>query len=165
MTNTMVQFAERLIATGVASADSIRPCTPAEVAEVSADHGLACLPAQYDEFLRVMGRQAGDLLVGTDFFYPGILGLDASARELLQENGASHLLPAGAIVIGMHQGYELYWLAPSGEVSYYSEGRRSIKKTWPTLLACLADYAEYQAQFNAKYEVLGGDVKWIRPRR
>jgi hypothetical protein len=142
MTDTMVRLADTLVAFGLASTDTILPCTPAEVAEVSVDHGLSGLPVQYDEFLRIMGRQAGDLLRGTDFFYPGILGLDGCGKELLEENDAVHLLPAGAIVIGMHQGYQLYWLSASGEVSWYTEGRRDIHRRWPTLLAFLTSQAD-----------------------
>jgi hypothetical protein len=142
MTSTMAQFAGTLVKCGLASTDTIRPCTPAEVAEVTVDHGLTNLPAQYDEFLRIMGRQAGDLLRGTDFFYPGILGLDRAGRELLEENRASHLLPPDALVIGMHQGYQLYWMSPSGEVSFYTEGQQDLVGRWPTLLACLVFYRD-----------------------
>jgi hypothetical protein len=146
MTDTAARLADTLVEYGLATPDTIRPCTPAEVAEVGADHGVPKLPAQYDEFLRVMGRRAGDLLRGTDFFYPDILGLDQDGKDLLQENDASQLLPAGALVIGMHQGYELYWLSASGEVSWYKEGQEDVHRTWPTLLTFLASQAEAQLE-------------------
>jgi len=139
---TMEQLANTLVKCGLASTDTIRPCTPEEVAEVSADHGLTNLPAEYDEFLRIMGRQAGELLRGTDFFYPSILGLDQAGKELLEENRTSHLFPPGAIVIGMHQGYQLYWLSPRGEVGLYTEGEQDLDRKWPTLLACLVFYRD-----------------------
>lgn len=146
MTDSITELAETLVGHGLASPDTIRGCTAEEVAEVAADHGVPSLPAQYAEFLRVMGRQAGDLLRGTDFFYPGILGLDVDGRELLVENDAAGLLPAGALVIGMHQGYELYWLSTSGEVSWYKEGRPDVHRTWPTLLTFLTTQANAQAE-------------------
>lgn len=146
MTDTVARLADRLVEYGLASPDTIRPATVAEVAEVTADHGVPKLPAQYDEFLRVMGRQAGDLLRGTDFFYPAVLGLDGDGKDLLAENDASHLMPAGALVIGMHQGYELYWLSAAGEVSWYKEGDQNVHRTWPTLLTFLSSQAEAQVQ-------------------
>jgi hypothetical protein len=142
MTGAMAQLADMLVACGLASAETIHPCNATEVAEVSVDRGLSRLPAQYDEFLRLMGRQAGELLVGTDFFYPRILGLETDGRQLLLENSAFHLFPADAIIIGMHQGYQLYWLSSSGGVSLYTERRQDIDKSWSTLLECLAFEAE-----------------------
>jgi hypothetical protein len=46
-----------------------------------------------------MGRQAGRLLRGTDFFDPSVLGVPNDGRRLLDENHAGHLLPAGALVV------------------------------------------------------------------
>jgi hypothetical protein len=112
----MRQFAATMLDLGLGTADTIRRCRAEEVAEVRADQGVAQLPIQYEEFLLAMGRQAGELLRGTDFFYPSALGLPKDGRELLADNDASHLLPRDALVVGMHQGYQLYWLSPSGIV-------------------------------------------------
>jgi hypothetical protein len=142
MPNTMTQFAATLLDLGLATADTLRPCTPEEVDEVRADQGVAQLPTQYEEFLLAMGRQAGELLRGTDFFYASILGLPKDGRELLADNDASHLLPRDALVVGMHQGYELYWLSPSGELSWCKKGRQDVHRVWPTLL----DFLEQQAR-------------------
>ncbi|WP_147455056.1 SMI1/KNR4 family protein [Saccharothrix australiensis] len=141
----MSSFVATLLDSGIATADTVRGCTPAEVAEVRADQRVEWLPAQYEEFLLTAGRQAGDLLRGTDFFYPTVLGLADDGRELLDENDAADLLPEGAVVVGMHQGYELYWLAPSGELSWYKEGATTVHRTWPSLLDFLVDQAEAQA--------------------
>jgi hypothetical protein len=127
--HTMSSLVSTLVDNGVATADTIRGCSPAEVAEVRADQRVEQLPAQYEEFLLAAGRQAGDLLRGTDFFYPFVLGLADDRRELLDENDAGNLLPEGAVIVGMHQGYELYWLAPSGELSRYKEGSKTVRRT------------------------------------
>lgn len=47
-TDTMTRFAATLLNLGLATADTIRPCSPKEVAEVCADQGVARLPAQYE---------------------------------------------------------------------------------------------------------------------
>lgn len=145
MPHTMSLLVSTLLDSGIATADTIQGCMPAEVAEVRADQGVERLPAQYEEFLLTAGRQAGDLLRGTDFFYPTVLGLAGDGRELLDENDAGGLLPEGAVVVGMHQGYELYWLAPSGELSWYKEGATAVHRTWSSLLDFLVDETETQA--------------------
>lgn len=148
MSELMSDLVERLISSGLATRETVVGCTPEEVAEIRADHGVDRLPEQYEEFLLLMGRGAGELLRGTDFFYPGIRGLDDDGRELLEENDAAHLLPEGAIVVGMHQGYELYWLAPSGALSWYVEAETEVSRTWPSLADFLA--AQIEAQQRLK---------------
>src|SRR5688572_12766779 len=122
MAATMQEFADLLIQRGMANPETITGCTPEEIDEVRQDQGVEQLPAQYEDFLRVMGRQAGKLLVGTDFFYPQILELGQDGRELLAENDAEDLMAPDCLVIGMHQGYEMYWMEPgqpSGRVHWY----------------------------------------------
>lgn len=148
MPDTMSRLVALLLTSGLATVDTIRPCTPAEVAEVRTDQRIEHLPPQYEDFLLTMGRQAGELLVGTDFFFPRILGLADDARGLLTENNAGHLLPPGAVIVGMHQGYELYWLAPSGELSWYKEGHQTVHRTWPTLLDFLVSQVKAQASIR-----------------
>ncbi|MEV0675999.1 hypothetical protein AB0I60_05690 [Actinosynnema sp. NPDC050436] len=83
MPHTMSTLIETLLDAGLATADTIRGCTPEEVAEVRADQRAERLPAQHEEFLLTAGRRAGDLLRGTDLFYPSLLGPAAEGRELL----------------------------------------------------------------------------------
>jgi hypothetical protein len=45
MPDTMTLFAATLLGRGLATADTIRPCTSHEVAEVRTDHGVVQLPA------------------------------------------------------------------------------------------------------------------------
>jgi hypothetical protein len=139
MAQTMAEFAERIVKGGMARPDTIVPCAPEEVEEIRADQGVPELPRQYQEFLLVMGRQAGDFLKGTDFFYPTVLGLGQDGRELLEENHALGLLVLGSVIIGMHQGYELYWIEPAGRVHWYKEGSQSVYQSWPTLLELLVE--------------------------
>lgn len=147
MSEPMDRLVERLLATGVATKETIIGCTPEEVAEVRADHDVERLPGHYEQFLLAMGKRAGELLRGTDFFYPHILELDADGRELLADNDALHLLAEGSLIIGMHQGYELYWLEagePSGPLVWYQEPDQTEHRRWPTLLDFLMSQVEDQ---------------------
>lgn len=102
-----------------------------EIEEVRDDQGLARLPATYVEFLQRMGRVAGRLLVGTDAFYPTILGLRPEAGELLAMNGVSDLFGQDDLVFAMHQGYQFYWMATEPDdppVFMYSEGVQGVSR-------------------------------------
>jgi hypothetical protein len=121
----------------------IQGLTDGEIREIQADQGLGSLPAYYREFLRRMGRCAGQFLIGTDAFYPALLGIKADVLELLRENAVSHLIGDDAVVIGMHQGYQAYWLETASEddpaVYLYQEGETGISKKWASFSAFLLD--------------------------
>ncbi|MDQ3785685.1 MAG: hypothetical protein M3422_00390 [Actinomycetota bacterium] len=142
----MRDLAASLIETGLAAEESIVGCTPEEVAEFRRVRGVAELPAQYEDFLTVMGRQAGDLLRGTDFFYPVILEVGEWGQEVFDENNMDHVYAPGSLVLGTHQGYIVYWMEPgqpSGPVRRYMETEESTQ-SWPSLLEFLvAEQADH----------------------
>jgi hypothetical protein len=142
---TIDDFAEQLISLGLATPDTIVPCSPDEVAEVLEAQHLDQLPEQYERFLLTMGRQAGELLRGTTVFYPAIVELVDEMCELVQDNNVTHLVKAGSVLAGMHQGYQLYWIEPgqpSGPVRMYVEGEKSVHESWPTWLDFLGTELE-----------------------
>ncbi|MCA1195765.1 hypothetical protein [Saccharopolyspora sp. 6V] len=152
--DSMAELVADLVDRGLAARDTIEPCYRDEVEEIRAVKGAEHLPAQYEEFLLIMGRRAGELLRGSDFFYPSVVELDGEMRELLEECNASHLAPAGSIYIGMHQGGSLYWMAPgdpSGVVSEYIEFQEKPSRNWPSLLEFLSDAADEQLRTKEKY--------------
>jgi hypothetical protein len=62
---------------------------------------------------------------GSDVFYPRVIGLGESARELLAENDVPFVLTESDRVILMHQGYMFDFLrgpGPDPEVWSYCEG-------------------------------------------
>ena len=124
----------------------IQGLTNNEIREIQADQGVETLPAYYWEFLRRMGRCAGKLLIGTDAFYPALLGMKRDVLELLRENAASQLIDDKAVVIGMHQGYQAYWLETAHEdnpqVYLYQEGCSGFLKNWPSFSAFLLDQSK-----------------------
>jgi len=116
--------ADALIKRGVASKENIQGCDAIQIAEIETDCGCE-LPVAYREFLARMGRRAGDFYVGTDMFYPVLLGLTKEAHDLVAEDNSDISLPQDAIVFSMHQGYQfLFFRAQDGDdppVYYYME--------------------------------------------
>jgi hypothetical protein len=60
-----------------------------------------------------MGRGAGRYFVGTDIYYPTLLGMTAAARELVAEDPNKMTLPQDSIAILMHQGYQFMFVRAS----------------------------------------------------
>ena len=120
----IAEFADALQSRGVATKHLIRGCTQAEIEEIESDVGRT-LPLAYREFLVRMGREAGAFFVGTDMFYPNILGNTDAAHGLVSEDKSGLELPRDAIAFSMHQGYQfLFVRAEEGDdppVYYYME--------------------------------------------
>jgi hypothetical protein len=120
----IAQVAEVLVRQGEATEATIIGCSAAEIETVEADVGRP-LPLAYREFLAKMGRGAGSFFVGTDLFYPILLGLTQAARDLVAEDEVELVLPEDAIAFLMHQGYQFMFIrANKGEdpaVYYYME--------------------------------------------
>lgn len=108
-----------------------------ELREFAEDQAITSIPGRYAEFLKAMGRAAGPLLVGTDAFYPDIIGLKRDGLELLADSGVAGLASSDVIVIAMHQGYQVYWMADVSTddppVYMYQEGDKGISKKWDSL--------------------------------
>lgn len=101
----------------------IRGLSEDQLAEVQRDQPAGIGPA-YRRFLEIAGSSAGGLFLGSDVFYPRVLGLWVDAQDLLQENSSEFSLTHDDRVVLMHQGYEFNFLRGAGldpEVWEYSE--------------------------------------------
>jgi len=150
---SLKEFGDYLIHIGFATSGTLIPCDTEEVDEIRVSLGVNKLPEQYESFLKIMGRQAGTLLPGTDFFFPSIVELMDEARELLVLNNGNPLMRPGSLIIGMHGGYQLYWLEPgepSGAVCFYSEVGNTVKQNFPSLLDFLVYEAERELELRLK---------------
>lgn len=107
-----------------ARSEELRGLSEDVIREVELDQP-AGLPEAYRLFLVLIGGGAGRFFQGSDVYYPRILGLWESARELLAENESPFVLEGSDRVILMHQGYYFDFLRGSGpdpEVWSYEEG-------------------------------------------
>jgi hypothetical protein len=150
--STIDELVEYLLSVGVATPDTLVPCSPAEVEEVREARRVDRLPPQYEQFLLAMGRRSGDLLRGTTFFYPGIVELADELLEVVEENNVEHLVKPGSVLLGMHQGVELYWMDddPSGTTYEANETGPNPTHTWPSLLDCLLFETERHLRIKEK---------------
>ena len=130
---------------GVAGPSSLRGCTESQIAEIANSKSL---PLRYREFLSAMGQGAGRFFVGTDIFYPSIIGLTNDARELVSEDSAGIELPVDAVAFAMHQGYEvLFFRTTDGDdppVYHYSEGSGQFERKYDSFTQYLISAANDQ---------------------
>jgi hypothetical protein len=72
--------------------------------------------------------------------------------ELLRENDAGRLIRDDALVIGMHQGYDAYWLTTVSKddsaVYLYRESDTAIRKAWPFFSASPLDQSKLDLGIN-----------------
>ncbi|HKI33759.1 MAG TPA: SMI1/KNR4 family protein [Gemmataceae bacterium] len=94
----------KLVQTGLAGPDSFQGCMGEEVKSLEGQFSLR-LPQCYRDFLSVMGRAAGEFLLGTDYSFPKMLGFRKDAEGLLQTSQSNFKLPPTAFVFMFHQGY------------------------------------------------------------
>jgi hypothetical protein len=120
---------DHLINNVLAATEPPRGCSGREIEEITADQKVDRLPEAYTCFLKRIGRGAGELMAGTGAFYPQLIGAKDAAIELLTEDGAPIQLPPDSLVIGMHQGYQFFWLATVAQgdpkVLMFQEGDRT----------------------------------------
>ncbi|MEV6953803.1 SMI1/KNR4 family protein [Streptomyces sp. NPDC051183] len=116
----------------------------AEIAAVAGDQS-ASIGEAYREFLKIAGKSAGRLFVGSDIFFPQMLGLWGDSKDLLDENDCPPFLQSTDRVFMMHQGYQFYFLRGIGddpEVWSYCEGDSTPKQDSPKFtdwLRCWVD--------------------------
>jgi hypothetical protein len=138
----IADIVETIVLSGLASEAELQGCTEAELTHLESTLGLG-LPRAYREFLLRAGRGAGRLFRGTDVFYPTLLNLREWADELLEEDSGRFVIPADAVVIGMHQGYQfLYLRVGEGDdppVYRYVEGQEDSEKIADAFSRYLAD--------------------------
>ncbi|SFP32526.1 hypothetical protein SAMN05421810_102264 [Amycolatopsis arida] len=156
MPDTVDDVVEHLVSLGLAAREDLVPCSATEIEEIRAVQRVPALPGQYVDFLRTMGRSAGRFLRGSDFFYPQLVELVEEARDLLAENDVAHLMLPGSVVVGLHQGYQVYWMEPgepSGRVHWYDEGEESVTRSWPSLVDFLVAQADEQKRVIDTYRL------------
>lgn len=129
----MQLLSEFLIKRGIATRSDIVGCTQEELSEA---FDIAALPVDYVEFLRQMGRAAGNLFRGTDIHYPTLLEVDEWAKEFCSREDVP-LSSVGKFFFAAHQGYQYYYfdiVDKSELVWVYTEGDLGPQCAGPTFL-------------------------------
>jgi hypothetical protein len=141
--NSIKEILDHLVDEVLNPGESIQGCSDSEIEEIMADQHVSRLPPTYITFLKRIGRGAGELLVGTDAFFPRIIGLKAAAIGLFAEDSAPVQLNPDAFVIAMHQGYQVFWFRTVTEddpmVIMFQEGDEGPLRSWESFSAYLCD--------------------------
>jgi hypothetical protein len=112
---TALETAKRkLLDAGLAGPNSFAGCTEEEVQSIEARFSIR-LPKCYRDFLVVMGRTAGEFLVGTDYSFPKMLEFRKGAEELIQTCQSNFKLSSTAFVFMFHQGYTFLFFDCHGD--------------------------------------------------
>lgn len=118
------ELIDELINAGIASQDSIEPCTLEEIAEIEKFYSIS-LPEAYKQFLLKMGCKAGTLLQGTHFYYPFLKKVRGYAESLLNRWDDPFTLSKTDFVFLDHQGKQfMYFDTTAGDdppIKYYKE--------------------------------------------
>jgi hypothetical protein len=112
VTETVADFVERYRAIGLEGT----PATPQEVEALGPQLG-AVLPAAYQAFLLILGRDGGPDFVGSDCTVRHVPALQCGAVELLKRKGSPASLPEKAVVFLMHQGYSFFYFVADGKTA------------------------------------------------
>jgi hypothetical protein len=147
MTCTAVTTARsKLLEAGLAGPESLKGCTEEEIKSLDRQFSFH-LPRCYRDFLSVMGRGAGDFLVGTDYSFPKMLEFRKDAEGLLRTSQADFELPSTAFVFMFHQGYTFLFFDCHDDpddppVFMFTEGEREPRKVSESFSAWLLTAVE-----------------------
>jgi hypothetical protein len=122
----------------------VQGCTEVEIEQIAAVQA-GVLPTYYIDFLRLMGKGAGNLYGGSEWLYPHLLDVKDSMEEELDRAGSPFELPKHAIVVWSHQGYQFAWMtSATGRVDppvwywMHADGRPT-KPRWSSWLDFLLE--------------------------
>ena len=147
---------QRLIALNRDSSQPLCGCTPEEIRQLEERLGVK-LPSAYQEFLRMMGKGAGQFLRGSDCFYPQMRELKTAAVELLEENHFPWALPKDAFVFFMHQGYQFsfFRLSEGENPPTYSYCEGETQESFVKSHERFSDFLATEIKLHEKYLMTG----------
>lgn len=138
MSDIASEIRQRLLSLLSSREDELEGASDEEIVELESYAG-GRFPAVYKQFLKCLGRSAGELLRGSEYAISQSLRLRLKehAEELLRRSDASFVLPRKAFVFLMSQGYQFaFFNLDQGDdpcVYHYLEGDSTPKLLDPTL--------------------------------
>jgi hypothetical protein len=127
----------------------LKACSGKQISKIEESFNVS-LPVAYKEFLLVMGKGAGQFMLGSSVFYNEIFDLREGSIELLSENDFKEL-PENTFVFWMHQGYQFaFFYLDQGEnppVYFYYEGE--TKGDFELVENSFTDFLEKQLVMSA----------------
>jgi hypothetical protein len=133
LTNYGRRLRDSLLRCKLASINSLEGCSEPEIEMVRFRQKVDFLPKVYREFLAEMGRNAGELFLGSSYTFNRVLTLKDDSNAELERFGHDFRIPEDAVVFLDHGGYAYWYFCTQNrddnpEVYLYIEENRSVKK-------------------------------------
>jgi len=124
---------EKLIACQLALPHTLEGCTEEQIDEIKVKQRVNFLPEIYRQFLLWMGRNAGDLYLGSDYTCNRLLHLKDEANSDFERFGHTFRFADDVFVFMSHGGY-VYWYFDTKDKNddpsvymYHESNRVSVK--------------------------------------
>ncbi|MBR8826817.1 MAG: SMI1/KNR4 family protein [Gomphosphaeria aponina SAG 52.96 = DSM 107014] len=136
------QIKQQLIALNQGNFADLNCCNLKEIIKLEKQLGIK-LPSAYQEFLRIMGKGAGQHL----------FELQPAAVELLEENDFPQVLPQDAFVFLMHQGYQFsfFRLSEGENPPTYSYCEGETQQDFIKSHERFSEFLATEVELNEKY--------------
>ncbi len=134
---------QNLKSAGVIDGSSVKGCDDNDIKALE-DYYTLKLPDNYKKFLKILGKNSGGFLDGSDFIYQKLFKLKEHAVDLLKENKADYILEKEDFVFISHQGYQFLFFKcdeKDNSIYYYEDGEVSIRKVYESFDQWLSDTA------------------------
>ena len=109
--------------------ERLKSVSPMEIENIERKYEVR-LPSVYRDFLDLMGKSAGNYMLGSSVFYDELFSLKQGVEELVEENNLEPI-PASAFIFWMHQGYQAAFFnigeGDNPPVYYFTEGQDEKK--------------------------------------
>jgi hypothetical protein len=157
MPAVMLTIKNTLETYGIVKPEEFLGCSEQEIEEIMRAQNVAALPSVYLDFLRIMGKGAGEFMQELEIFYPDVVSIkDYVLKEIVNNQRTNFKLPDTAFVFMMNQGYEFLYFDTNNvdgdpPVYHYIEGDGStldVKpfKQWERI----SEFFEYESNFYVR---------------
>lgn len=142
------KWKQHIIDSGMATEKEFEGCTDGEIADIEAQFGLK-LPPAYREFLKVMGKNAGEeFLRDATITYPHIVKFRYQADNIAKSAGIT--IPVTAFVFLIHDYQFLYFDTANGEADpltyrYLEEDDKPVK-LFDSYTDCMASIVQTEVE-------------------
>lgn len=152
-TKTPEQLAKILVEAGFTASEPITGCSDSDIEELEQRYNVK-LPSAYTEFLRVMGRKAGNFLTDGSWLYP----LEYARQEALahiEAEESDFILPSTEFVFLTRDNFFLSFDTTCGDdppVRIFEDGSREPRHFFDSFSSWLTTCVENDAKNRIKYD-------------
>ncbi len=155
MNDFIDDFVKQIIGSGLASWWTMRGCRDFEIRDLE-NHFDIKLPAIYKDFLKKMGKSAGEFMQGTDIFFDYLFDNREAMEEVLELDDNPFFLEKEFFIFSSHQGYIFHFFNTAEDVFDppvygYKEGELKVKRIDTSFSTFLLNHLEGQKKIRNLY--------------